>query len=91
MPASVAGTTGPAPREKITPEEYKAMAQGVTAQFGTWSVNEAENTLSLHAEDGLIPRPEGGRRENRFTIVSVTADELKTSGPVGNAVWRRFK
>jgi hypothetical protein len=74
-------------RENVTPEAYKAITQGVAAQFGTWSVNEADKTLTLHAEEELFPRPGS---EYKFTV-SVTADELRTTGPLGNAVWRRFK
>jgi hypothetical protein len=87
IPASVVSTPGAAPRDKTTPEEYKAIAQGFAAQFRTWSVNEADKTITTHAEDGFIPRPIGGKA----TIVSVTADEMKTNGALGNAVWRRFK
>ena len=78
-------------RENVTPEQYKAIAQGVAAQFGTWSVNEADKTLIFHSEEGLFPRPAGGR-DQKQTIVSVTADEMKTSSPtLGNATYRRFK
>jgi hypothetical protein len=74
-------------RENVTPETLKAIAQAVAAQFGTWSVNEANKTLALHAEEELFPRPGS---EYKFTV-SVTADEMRTNGPLGNAVWRRFK
>ena len=83
---SVPGTHG----ENVTPEDFKAMARGVVANFGTWSVNEAEKTLTIRSEEGLFPRPAGGS-DNKRTIVSVTADELKTTGPEGNYVWHRFK
>jgi hypothetical protein len=87
IPASVASAQGAASRDKITPDEYKAIAQAFVAQFGTWSVNEADKTITTHKEDGIIPTSNDGKA----TIVSVTADELKTSGLLGNAVWRRFK
>jgi hypothetical protein len=79
-PASVASTPGQ--RDKMTPEEYKAVAQAFAAQFVTWSVNEADKTITTHKEDGLIPTSTDGKA----TIVSVTADELKTNGLLGNAV-----
>jgi len=75
-------------RENATPESLKAIAQGFAAQFGTWSVNDADKTLTFHAEEELFPRPGS---EYKQTIVSVTADEMRTNGPLGNAVWRRFK
>jgi hypothetical protein len=77
-----------AQRENVTPEAYKAITTGFAANFGTWSVNEADKTVTLHAEEELFPRP---GHEYKFTVVSVTADEMKTSGLNGNAVWRRFK
>jgi hypothetical protein len=84
---SVPGTHG----ENVAPEDFKAMARGVVANFGTWSVNEADKTLSTHSEEGLFPRPAGGGTGTKSTIVSVTADEMRTTGPLGNAVYRRFK
>jgi hypothetical protein len=77
-------------RETTSSDYYKSIAKGTAANFGTWSVNEADKTLTLHSEEGLFPRPAGGS-DNKRTIVSVTADELKTTGPEGNYVWHRFK
>jgi hypothetical protein len=84
------GTQGTAPRDKITPEEYKTIGQGTVAQFGTWSLDEATKTLTLHSEDGFIPRRDRPV-DFKATIVSVTADEMKTGGLLGNSVYRRFK
>jgi hypothetical protein len=83
---AVPGTHG----ENVTPEDFKVMARGVLANFGTWSVNEAEKTLTLRSEEGLFRRPAGGGGENKLTV-SVTADEMKVSGPGGGSVWRRYK
>ena len=81
-----------AQRENVTPEAFKGITQGVAAQFGTWSVNEADKTITYYAEEALFPRPEGDNAQvSKFTIVSVTADEMKGNGPLGNTVWRRFK
>jgi len=81
-----------AQRENVTPEAFKGITQGVAAQFGTWSVNEADKTITYKAEEALFPRPEGDSAQvSKFTIVSVTADEMKGNGPLGNTVWRRFK
>jgi hypothetical protein len=81
---AVPGTHG----ENVTPEDFKTMARGMLANFGTWSVNEAEKTLIIRSQEGLFPRPAGGA-EAKFTV-SVTADEMKVSGP-GSYVWRRYK
>jgi hypothetical protein len=78
-------------RADVTPEYYKAIAQGMVAQFGTWSVNEADKTLTQHVESALFPNGEGA--DARYSV-SLTGDELKL---VGGAVagtaftWRRAK
>jgi hypothetical protein len=83
-----ATTTGG--REAVTPEEYKAVAKGVVANFGTWTANEADKTIAYHVEGALFPNTEGS--DGKSTVVSVTADEMKTSGQaIGNATYRRFK
>jgi hypothetical protein len=45
------------------------------ASFGTWSVNEADKTLTTHEEGALFPNGEGG--DGKRTL-SLTGDELKT-------------
>jgi Lipocalin-like domain len=66
-------------------EEYKAVAIGFMATFGTWSVNEADKTLTFHHEGALVPNFEGADLKYTF---SLSGDELKESA--GN-VWRRAK
>jgi hypothetical protein len=86
-------TTGPnISRADIKPEEYKALAQGVVANFGTWSVNETDKTLTRKAEGALFPNAEGV--ETKFSV-NLAGDELKlgaTNNPAAGAtVWRRAK
>jgi Lipocalin-like domain len=59
-PNATPGPNGLFNRADVKPEEYKAMAQGVVANFGTWSVNEADKTLTTHEEGALFPNGEGG-------------------------------
>jgi hypothetical protein len=76
-------------RASISPEDYKAIAQGVVIAVGTWSIDEASKTVTLRLENTLVPNAEG--TEGKQTV-SLTGDELKTSGlAIGNAVWRRHK
>jgi hypothetical protein len=76
-------------RADVKPEEYKAMAQGIVAQFGTWSVNDADKTLTTHVEGALFPNVEG---TDARVSVSLTGDELKTVGASGTtAVYARAK
>jgi hypothetical protein len=87
-----ATTAGQANRANVTPEEYKAVAEGVVAQFGTWSVNETDKTLTRKTEGALFPNAEGV--ETKFSV-SLTGDELKMGVPnnlaPGATVWRRAK
>ena len=81
---SIGGPDGPA---GVPPEDYKAIAVGVIASFGTWSVDEARKTITLQVEGDLFPNFEGSDLKG---IVSVNGDDMKTSGEVlGDAIWRR--
>jgi hypothetical protein len=66
-------------RANVTPEDYKTAAQGVVAGVGTWSVNEADKTITYKVEDALFPGTGGA--ELKGTIVSLTGDDMKHSGP----------
>ena len=72
-------------------------APGVAANFGTWSVNEADKTLTLHPVGARNPTIEG--KDIKLNI-SLNGEELKTTGDIsvaGNQVahldssYRRFK
>jgi hypothetical protein len=81
---SIGGPDGPA---GVPAEDYKAIAVGVIASFGTWSVDEARKTITLQVEGALFPNFEGSDLKG---TVSVNGDEMKTSGEIlGNATWRR--
>jgi hypothetical protein len=80
-------------RADVKPEEYKAIAQGVAANFGTWSVNEADKTLTRRVEGALFPNVEG---TDGKTTVSLAGDELKltATNPTGvrtDSVYRRAR
>src|SRR5262245_49930312 len=47
-------------RLEATPEENKAALAGGVAQFGTWSVSEADKAISLHMDGNVhFPNEEG--------------------------------
>jgi hypothetical protein len=80
-------------RSEGTAEEFTAAARTFGANFGTWSVNEADKTLTQHYEAALIPNNEGTEDKNS---VSLAGDELKLSWPRvaggrGDEVYRRAK
>jgi hypothetical protein len=73
--------------------EFGEAARAFAANFGTWSVNEADKTLLRRYEAALIPNAEGSETK---VSVSLAGDELKLSGAdaVGlrnDAVYRRAK
>jgi len=62
-----------------TAEENRAVAQGVVSQFGTYSVNEPEGTLTLHVETSSFPNENGTDHER--IITSISADKLQWTNP----------
>jgi len=60
------------------PKTAERSAAGFVANFGTWSVNEADKTLAMHVEGSLTPSIEG--TEGKRTI-SLNGDELKVTNP----------
>jgi hypothetical protein len=63
-----------------TPEENKAALAGGVGQFGTWAINEADSSLSVHMEAVVHYPNEEGTDQKR--LVSLTADELKIINPL---------
>jgi hypothetical protein len=78
-------------RGAITPEQYKEMAAGLFAQFGTWSVNETNKTVTLHVDGALFPNIEG---TDWLTFTpTISGDKLgsiEKNGQPGPIVWRRI-
>jgi hypothetical protein len=66
-----------ASRFQYTTEEVGAAAREFAANFGTWSVNEADKTLTRRFEGALIPNNEGS--DFKYSI-SLAGDELKLTG-----------
>ena len=80
-------------RLKGTPEENTAAVHGTTANFGTWTVDEASKTITVRNVGGMYPNSAG--TDSKRIVVSVTADELKITNPVtaagmrSDTVWKR--
>jgi len=62
--------------------EFGAAAREFVANFGTWSVSEADKTLTQHREAALSPNTEGTDAKDS---VSLAGDELKLTGAVSAA------
>jgi hypothetical protein len=86
---------GGAPIRARTPDaEWGAASKAFDADFGTWSVNEADKIITWKREMSLIPNDVG--TEGKESIISLAGDELKTvSTTPGGAkiawVYRRAK
>jgi hypothetical protein len=81
-------------RLKSTPAEDKAVARGVLSYFGSYSVNEADKTVSLSIERSSFPNQVASSVKR---VATFTGDELKLDNPGRLAggrtvtVWRRVK
>jgi Lipocalin-like domain len=81
-------------RSEVPAEQFKAAALGVAANFGTWSVNEGDKTMTFHYEGALFPNIEGTEVKNTVTL---SGDELKVVQPApvlggrGETVYRRVR
>lgn len=67
-------------RDQGTPEENKGIVQGSIAYFGTYSVNEAEKTMTVKLEGSTYANVLGALEQKRI-ITSLTPDELKFTNP----------
>lgn len=80
-------------RMEGTPEEYKAVVQGMIAHFGRYTVNETDKTITFHIETSSFPNWNGIEQKRPFTL---TGDELKwttagSSGGSAEVVLKRAK
>ena len=81
-------------RAKATAEEAAAIIAGSIAYFGTYSVDEAEKSLSVTLDGSTFPNLLGGPAQKRL-ITSLDTNELKfanprtPSGMTLQTVWKR--
>ena len=60
---------------EVTAEESKAAIQGMTANYGTWSIDEATKTLTTNIEASSSPNLNGGAQKR--IISSLSADDRR--------------
>jgi hypothetical protein len=65
-------------RMEGTPNENRAAARGTLAYFGTYSVNEADQTFTLHVDRSLHPNINGTDQKRFF---SISGDEMNIHTP----------
>ncbi len=79
-----------------TPEENKAVSQGVVAYFGTYTVDEAARVVTLHIEQSSFPNWNGTDQKRAFAFAG---DQLRytaassTANPAESAelLWKRVR
>ena len=82
-------------RAQATAEEGKAVAQGMIAMHGSYTINETDKTLITRIEGSSYPNLVGA--EQKRVITSLTADEMRytnlatSTGTRAEAVWKRAK
>src|SRR5450432_1769461 len=64
---------------KMNPEDVGGLIVESIAYYGTYTVNEAERVAILHLEASTFPNQIG--TDQKRSIISLTADELKYSYP----------
>jgi len=77
-----------------TLDELKTAILGFGANMGTWSVNEADKTLTRRFEIALIPNNEGTERKDSISLAGDVLTLVRTqadSGARTEAVYRRGK
>jgi hypothetical protein len=81
------------PSRKRNSEEVGGLMTESIAYYGTYTVNEAERVAILHLEASTFPNQIG--TDQKLTITSLTADELKYNNPAAKSgvqvhqVWKR--
>ena len=81
-------------RETGTAEENKAVVQGSSTLFGTYSVDEAAKSVSIQIEVATFPNWTGTTQKR---IIAISGDELTVTGFTGTlggapvSKWRRVK
>jgi Lipocalin-like domain len=81
-------------RSKATADEAQAILQGALTYFGTYTVMEADNIISLHLDGTTFPNMS---TEAKRLVTFISADELRYRNPSSASggqielVWKRAK
>ena len=82
-------------RDTGTADENKTIVQGSITYFGTYSVTEADSTVTLHVERSSFPN--WNATDQKRVVTLLTAQELKYTNPAASVgggaelVWKRVK
>ena len=65
-------------RMQATADEYKAVVQGSIAHFGTYTINEADKSITFHIDVSTFPNWNGAEQRRPFVL---SGDDLKWTTP----------
>jgi hypothetical protein len=78
-----------------TPDQNKAIAQGIVAMYGSYTVDEASKTIAVKFEGSSFAKFVG--TEGKRVITSINADEFRSSNPAtstggkAESIWKRVR
>jgi hypothetical protein len=82
-------------RDKGTAEENKAVVSGSIANFGTYTINAKDKTITLNMEASTYPNWDGVSQTRPLKVegdtLSYTVSAPSAGGPPINVVWKRIK
>ena len=81
---------------KGTDEENRAAVKGSNAHFGTYTIDEANGTVTFNIQHASFPNWEGTQQKRPFTLIGsvfkYTVPAPTTGGAVtGEVVWRKVE
>jgi Lipocalin-like domain len=88
-------------RDKATPDESKAITSGSLAHYGTYAVNDADKTFTMHIEASSFPNWNDTKQVRKITaltddVLTFNVANAAAAGAAGDIaqielVWRRVK
>ena len=82
-------------RLKGTPDEYRAIMEGVNAHFGTYVVDEANKTITFQVEVSTFPNWDGQQHKRIFKldgdVLSYVNPNTTIGAPTAHVTWKRLK
>lgn len=84
-------------RNKVTPEEAKAIVTGTLAHFGSYTVNDADKTFTMHIDASSYPNWDGTKQVRKITALTDDVLTYSVPNPVEGdinhveLVWRKAK
>jgi hypothetical protein len=83
-------------KSKGTDEENRAAVKGSNAHFGTYTIDDANGTITFNIQHASFPNWEGTQQKRPFTLIGnvfkYTVPAPTTGGAVtGEVVWRKVE